>query len=231
MSVQPSEFIRRVLSVAETDREQWDASSVFTYADDNRFSPPRKQVTLSIGFTEGGGNLLKVLQRYYEIDGGLKDRLRTYHPGMGRKDLPSLANNNEFIKLLKLAGNDPKMRIAQNEMFEILYMAPAIEWATKYGFQLPLSFLVVADSFLHSGSMLDFLMNSFPDKKPSAGGDEKKWINAYLNARLQWLKQHSNKVLRTTIYRVECFIRAGKNDNWDLTKPVVMNGTTIKPLV
>jgi hypothetical protein len=54
-------FIRRILSVAETDRAEWNPAAVYIYADDNRFTPPRKQVTLSIGFTEGGGNLKKVL--------------------------------------------------------------------------------------------------------------------------------------------------------------------------
>jgi hypothetical protein len=47
-------FIRRILSVAETDRAEWKPAAVYIYADDNRFTPPRKQVTLSIGFTEGG---------------------------------------------------------------------------------------------------------------------------------------------------------------------------------
>jgi chitosanase len=231
MSLKPPEidFIRRILSVAETGKEEWDPSAVYIYADDNRFSPPRRQITLSIGFTEGGGNLKTVLESYQKT--GTLVNFAPYLPGMGDKGRPSLCENPKFVSELKAAGKDPIMVQAQKACFDQLYLGPAFAWAEKYGFVLPLSYLVIADSFLHSGSMLPFLVNSFPEKKPVDGGDEKKWIEAYLKARKNWLANHSNKVLNKTVYRVNCYLSELTASNWDLTSPapsVVMNGTTIR---
>lgn len=109
-------FIRRTLSVAETGRVEWNPSAVYIYADDNRFKPPRKQVTLSIGFTEGGGNLKKVLQRYIDKGGKLGAEFAPYLPSLGSG--PTLAGNKQFIDLLKEAGKDPAMVKAQQECFD-----------------------------------------------------------------------------------------------------------------
>jgi chitosanase len=219
-------FIRRILSVAETDRAEWNPAAVYIYADDNRFTPPHKQVTLSIGFTEGGGNLKKVLQRYIAKGGKFSAAFAAYVPTLGSG--PTRANDPKFITLLKDAGVEPAMVEAQKECFAEFYLGPAFAWAKQYGFTLPLSYLVIADSFLHSGSMLGFLMNSFAEKKPAAGGDEKTWIKAYIAARKKWLAGHSNKILQGTVYRANAFIAEHTRDNWMLSNsPVVMNGTPV----
>lgn len=217
--------IRRVLSVAETGKTDWNPSTIYIYPDDNRFSPPRKQITLSIGFTESG-NLKKVLARYIAKGGKLADYFSAYVANLGTGQ--SLSSNPAFTNNLKTAGAERVMVEAQNECFDELYLGPAFSWATQYGFIYPLSFLTIADSFLHSGSMLGFLMNSFPEKKPSAGGNEKIWIKSYLAARKNWLANHSNKILNKTVYRANCFLIELEKDNWSLEKsPIVMNGTPI----
>jgi chitosanase len=220
-------LIRRILSVAETDKPEWDPAAVYIYYDDNRFNPPRKQVTLSIGFTEGGGNLKKVLARYTELGGVFAPRLAAYLPTMGSG--PSLSRDQDFIDLLKRAGKeDPLMKAAQEEMFDELYLGPAFKWASEHGFGSPLDYLVIADSFLHSGSMLDFLMKRFPEKKPAAGGDAKIWITEYTKARKDWLANHSNELLRHTVYRCNCYLSQIEKDNWGLEEtPVVMHGTPV----
>jgi chitosanase len=220
------DFIRRILSVAETDKAEWDPSAVYVYADDNRFKPARKQVTLSIGFTEGGSNLRKVLQRYVDKGGALSASFAGYLPTIGSG--PSLANDMHFIGLLKAAGKEPAMAQAQKECFDEFYLGPAFAWAKKFGFTQPLSFLVIADSYLHSGSMLGFLMERFAEKKPVDGGDEKAWIKAYLDARKNWLATHNNSILRGTVYRANCYIAEGERDNWELAQsPVNMHGTEV----
>jgi chitosanase len=220
-------FIRRILSVAETGKPTWDPAAVYVYSDDNRFNPARKQITLSIGFTEGGSNLKKVLQRYVELSGAFAAQFAPYLVSLGSG--PSLADDSKFIGLLKQAGKeDPMMMKVQEEMFDKLYLGPAFVWAAKYGFALPLSYLVIADSFLHSGSMLDFLMSRFPEKKPVAGGDSKAWIAAYTKARKEWLAGHSNSLLRNTVYRCNCYLTQIDKKNWDLEEtPVVMHGTPV----
>jgi chitosanase len=220
-------FIRRILSVAETGKPTWDPAAVYVYSDDNRFNPARKQVTLSIGFTEGGSNLKKVLSSYVELGGAFGFELVPYLATMGSG--PTLAGAAKFIELLKQAGKeDPIMMKVQEEMFDKLYLGPAFSWAAKFGFGLPLSYLVIADSFLHSGSMLDFLMSRFPEKKPVDGGDSKAWITAYTKARKEWLAGHSNLLLRNSVYRCNCFLSQIDKNNWDLEEtPVVMHGTLV----
>jgi chitosanase len=221
------DFIRRILSVAESGKPKFPYSEVYVYADDNRFNPPRRQITLSIGFTEGGGNLKKVLQRYCAEGGAGARQLDGYLPGLGDKDRGSLAGDQTFIGLLKKIGTQALMQKIQHEEFDRMYIDPAIAWGSAYEFTLNLSLLVIADSFLHSGSMLDFLMSRFPEKKPAAGGDEKKWITDYLNARKQWLATHSNTILNKTVYRANCYLIEASKGNWDLSTPVVMHGTPV----
>lgn len=215
------DYIRRILSVAETDKPEWDPSAVYKYNDGPNQSP---QWTLSIGFTEMGGNLKVVLERYLELGGTLAVQFAPYLAVMGHKHI----TDPGFKTLLQEAGKEPAMVQAQHEIFDEKYLGPAFEWAKRFGFTQPLSFLVIADSFLHSGSMLGFLMNKFPEKKPVDGGSEESWIDAYLHARREWLANHSNRLLRGTIYRVDCYAREIARNNWDLAKaPIDMHGTMV----
>ncbi len=141
------------------------------YADDNRFTPPRKQVTLSIGFTEGGGNLKKVLKRYIDNGGALALTFAPYLPTMGSGR--TLANDPKFIKGLKEAEKNRLWSRRRMNVSKSSISDPLVKWAKRYGFALPLSFLVIADSFLHSGSMLRFLLVKIPEKRPKDGGDER----------------------------------------------------------
>jgi chitosanase len=219
------EFIRRIISVAETDDPVWKPDAVYLYNDGK---DGRKQCTLSIGFTADGGNLRKVLERYVEDNGAYGTQLVPYIAAL-KEGEPG--TDPSFITLLKEIGReDPLMMEVQEEMFDKLYLGPAFDWAARYGFGLPLSYLVIADSFLHSGSMLNFLMQKFSEPKPSSGGEEKIWIPDYLEARKQWLSQHSNKLLRNTVYRVNCYLEECSKDHWNLDTAVVMNGTTVNPV-
>lgn len=214
-------FIRRVLSVAETDKPEWNPSEVFKYNDGPNKTP---QWTLSIGFTEMGGNLKPVIERYIEHGGTLAVQFAPYLAVMGKKHIP----DPKLKELLQQAGKEDAMVQAQKELFDEKYLGPAFEWAKRFGFTKPLSFLVIADSFLHSGSMLGFLMAKFPDKKPVDGGDEDAWIKAYLKARREWLAGHSNTILRGTVYRADCYLAEIARDNWLLgTAPINMHGTKV----
>jgi chitosanase len=217
------EFIRRILSVAETDTAKWNPAAVYVYNDGD---DGRRQCTLSIGFTADGGNLRKVLERYVERDGSYSDQLA---PWIARIKAGDPGTDPDFISLLKKVGKeDPLMMSVQEEMFDKLYLGPAFEWASKYGFGLPLSYLVIADSFLHSGGMRDSLMKRFPEKKPNAGGDEQAWTRAYIDTRREWLATHSNKILRNTIYRCDCYLHEMARGNWSLAQsPVNMHGTEV----
>ena len=98
----------------------------------------------------------------------------------------------------------------------------------EHGFTLPMSMLVIYDSFIHSGSILPFLRKKFAEPVPAQGGDEKKWIGEYVKARHKWLAGHSKPILRKTIYRTNCYLGEIEGKNWHLTVlPIRMNGIAV----
>jgi chitosanase len=217
--------IKNVLCVAEqaTQTIPYDKVEVMADGPDDV-----RQITLSIGFTQYGGNLGKVLQAYQEKGGLLGDVLGAY---VGRMKSSKLVNDSEFKSLLKKAGReDIIMGEVQEEQFEKLYMGPAVAWGEKEGFELPFSYLIICDSFLHSGSILGFLRERFAECTPAHGGREKVWTTDYLNTRHDWLKNHSNSLVRTSSYRTVYYKELLAMDDWQLDAyhTVAMNG--IKPM-
>jgi chitosanase len=224
-------IIIRVLNVAETGDPEGKPHAVYIYPDGKN---GRKQVTLGVGFTEDGGNLEKVIKRYVAKKGVFADQFLTHLPQIGKG---TLAGNKKFHQLLKEAGEgDPLMAEAQSEEFSNAYLGPAFNWFTENGFTLPLSFLVISDSYLHSGGIRAALRSKFPESPPSKGGEEKAWVRGYVEARHSWLSNHSNKLLRNTVYRTQTFRNEIARENWLLGKlPITMNGVgvhlpkTVKP--
>jgi chitosanase len=218
--------IKNVLTVAEQGVQTIPYEKVEVMADGPN---DVKQITLSIGFTQYGGNLAKVLEEYKNRRGILGDSLGAY---IGKMKTSGLVSNSEFKSLLKKAGKeDPIMREVQEYMFAKLYMKPACEWGETEGFKEPFSYLIICDSFLHSGSILDFLRDKFEEKTPSNGGREKVWTEDYLNVRHGWLTKHSNSLLRTSSYRTKYYKELLAMDDWQLDQyhTIAMNG--VMPLL
>jgi chitosanase len=185
----------------------------------------RRQITLSVGFTEYGGNLKKVVETYIKKEGKYAKDFEPYVDKIGKT---SLVNDHEFINLLKTASKeDQLMKDAQDKVYEDVYIQPALNWAKSRGFEKPLSLLVVIDSFLQSGQVFAFLRNRFSEKTPIDGGDEKDWITAYIETRHFWLKNHTNKAVRNSSYRTKDYLKMIADNNWNLDAPVVANGKRI----
>jgi chitosanase len=90
------------------------------------------------------------------------------------------------------------MQTTQDLFFDKAYFQPAMDSATSR------SALVIYDSFIHSGSILGSLAQELPEAVPADGGNERKRIEQYVNARHNWLANHSNEILRNTVYRTKC---------------------------
>jgi chitosanase len=131
--------------------------------------------------------------------------------------------------LLKKAGKeDLIMHTVQDRFFDNRYYQPAINWAKDNGFILPLSGLVIYDSFVHSGSILPSIRKMFPETSPNNGGNEIEWTTAYVNARHLWLTNHPREAVRKTIYRTQCFKNEIKRGNWILNViPIIANGIKV----
>lgn len=217
-------FIREVLTIAEQGTKTIPYSKVEVMADGPH---GKNQITLSIGFTEFGGNLKRVVQRYCDKGGILIGRFAAYLPVIG---VSALAGDSAFKQLLRDAGKEQVMQQVQEDSFEEFYLSPAFRFCKTNSLSLPLSYLVVCDSYLHSGSVPDFLRNRFPATLPAKTLEgEKQWIREYTNVRHDWLANHSNKLLRNTIYRTSYYKTVIKDEDWQLERGhlTAMNG--VKP--
>lgn len=212
----------------ETGTKEGDYSNVSIYKDGG--GGAYRQITYGAAQTTQDGNLDALLEMYiasvekFETNDTLASKLPKYLPTKKKRDL---VNNKTFIKLLKDMGKDPIMRYCQDLFFQDTYFLPAYKWFINHGFTHPLSMLVIYDSFIHSGCILSFLRKRFAETVPANGGEEKKWVQAYVNTRRSWLANHSNKILRKTTYRMDTMQQAINDANWDLSKPIYANGETI----
>ena len=209
----------RFLNLAENDSgsPDTDYKTIYLYKDGNN---KRRQVTLGRGFTQDGGNLWKVLARYISKSGAKADFFTPYEAKMSSGDL---WQDKDFLKAIGDCSTEQAMRDAQDEVFNEVYLNPALQWADTHGFTLALSYGVAVDSYLHSGQMSPRLVNSFAEHTPSNGGDEKKWMQAYLDARLSWFANSSGP-LHTCMFRPAFFLAQIKRGNWNLDCPLTVPG-------
>lgn len=225
MNITPQQKLvcERIINVFETGSAGGDYANISIYADGPR---QIRQITYGRSQTTEYGNLRELVQMYADAGGKYSDAARKYVGVIGRRSLVGDAN---FQAILRDAGrNDPVMRQTQDAFFDKRYWQPAMQWADENGFTLPLSALVIYDSFIHSGGILGFLRARFEAKTPSAGGDEKAWISQYVDTRQEWLANHSMSILRGTVYRTQCFKHEIARGNWDLTQlPIIAHGVAV----
>jgi chitosanase len=218
------QLIQKVVNVFETGSAEGKYDQVVVYPDGKNGS---RQITFGRSQTTEQGNLSKLLMLYIKNGGTFGDQFAAY---MGKVGKVPLADDAAFKKLLvKAAREDSIMRSSQDQFFDLVYFTPALQFFERNKFTLPLSLLVIYDSYIHSGSIPDFLRKRFGESPPAAGGNEKKWIASYVDTRHQWLKYHQNVLLRKTIYRTQCFKDQIDADNWLLDKlPIIANGVKVQ---
>ncbi|MBN9088335.1 MAG: chitosanase [Reyranella sp.] len=213
----------RVINVFETGsvRGRYGAIAIFGDGPHNI-----RQITYGRSQTTEYGNLRELVSRYAGAGGTFSDQLRPFVPLIGRT---ALVDNATFKDLLRRAGNeDPVMESVQDAFFADRYFNPAMRWAGTNGFTRALSALVIYDSFIHSGGILDFLRTRFRESPPARGGNEQVWISQYTETRHNWLLTHSNPPVRASAYRTADLLREIGRGNWDLALvPIMANGTPV----
>jgi chitosanase len=223
LTVGEKRIIERVVNVFETGKPDGNYSAISIFHDGPH---DIRQITYGRSQTTEYGNLRELVQRYVAADGIYSEDLEPYAEKVG--SIP-LTDDAKFKDLLRKSGReDAVMRQEQDSFFDERYFRPAIKWATDHSFELPLSALVIYDSFIHSGRILWVIRQMFPESPPSLGGDEKKWTTQYVNARHRWLGDHPRQIVRKTVYRTQCFKNEIRRDNWQLDKlPIVANGVKV----
>jgi chitosanase len=214
--------IMSIVNVFETGTPEGKYDAIAIFRDGRNGS---RQITYGRSQTTEQGNLRNLLERYIALGGKFSNEFNAFLPKVGTVPL---VDNKEFKDLLKRsAREDPLMHQAQDETFDILYFQPALHFFTAEQFALPLSLLVIYDSYIHSGSIPGFLRTRFPERTPLRGGDEKAWTAAYTKVRQQWLATHKKKILHPTVYRTKTFLDQMSKGNWMLDQPVTTQGKTI----
>ena len=213
----------RIINAFETGSARGDYGCISIFHDGPHEC---RQITYGRSQTTEYGNLAELVQMYASAGGEFSTDLAPYAALVGKRPL---VDDAKFKNLLIRAGReDPMMQETQDAFFDKRYFQPAQKWAEDHGFTLPLSMLVVYDSFVHSGEILPFLRSSFSEKTPSDGGDEKLWITAYVKARQNWLATNARTILHATVYRTQCFLTEIARGNWELSQlPIFAHGVRI----
>lgn len=213
----------QIINVFETGSTKGNYAAISIFHDGPNHI---RQVTYGRSQTTEYGNLEELIQMYVDSNGLYSQQLRPYIPKIG---VSPLVEDETFKQLLKDAGKkDPVMCTVQDTFFDKRYFQPAMKWADDNGFTLALSALVIYDSFIHSGSIKDFLRKRFSAVPPKKGGDEKTWISQYVDVRHDWLATASNPELHPTVYRTQCFKNEIARNNWDLSQlPINANGVRV----
>lgn len=177
--------------------------------------------------TDRSDALDKIVALYVDRRGLLSEDLAKYDfsddsaAGLARR-----AKDPQLRDLLTRAGDDPVMQAAQEEVFEVHYMRPAIAAWAGSGFVESLSLAVLYDSMIH-GSYA-----TIRDLVPSA--NERLWIPKYLGRRRREFSiagtpgaRFKNPILRNTLYRQDTFLALIARGNWALETPFLSHGVTV----
>ena len=167
-------------------------SAAGNYGDVSIFADGKggvRQLTYGKSQCTEQGHLPELLRNYVAANGQFAKEISAAIPNLNK----GAVNDKILIAALKKAGADPIMVACQDKLFDEKYFNPAMKWADSNGFKENLSLLVIYDSFIHSGGILDFLRKRFSATTPKNGGEEKDWITQYINIRHDWLKNHKNQ--------------------------------------
>jgi len=214
-------LIKKILLAFEQSSTTIKYDEIYKYDDGPN---DKKQITVSFGITEYG-NLKTLIKNYCFRNGKHTEEFTPYIQKIGSE---ALVNDAKFLSLLKESCTEDIMKECQEQAYDDMYINPALAFCDKNKLDLPLSKLVICDSYLHSGSILTSLRNSFTESVPANGGNEKVWVESYCKARRNWLANHSRTILHNTVYRMDFMLDRIKKGDWDLNQsPFIANDVKI----
>jgi chitosanase len=181
----------------------------------------RSQTTLA------SANLFLLIKAYCDTSGAtFSNELAQYLDRLEAIDL-SLDTDRNLWSLLREAGDDPIMQRVQDAFFDRIYWQPSLKSAAYVGITSALGTAVVYDSRIHGSwhRIRDRTIESFGAN--AADGRERQWVENYVAVRQDWLANHTNPLLRRTVYRMESFGQLIQAGNWDLTLPCRVRGLII----
>lgn len=180
--------IQQIVNVFETSSIEGKYDALVVLKDGKNDT---RQITYGRSQTTEQGNLKALIDMYITREGVFANDLKPFRSKIGKEPLADDATFKNVLR--KAAREDSLMRNVQDEFFDIFYYTPALNFFISLDLILPLSLLVVYDSFIHSGTVPPFLRERFSEVPPSRGGDEKAWVKAYVKERHEWLAGYKQK--------------------------------------
>ncbi|MET7287142.1 chitosanase [Streptomyces sp. NPDC005573] len=214
------EIAMRLVSSAENSSLDWKAQ--YKYIED--IGDGRGYTAGIIGFCSGTGDMLDLVQLYADRRPG--NVLVKYLPALRRVDGTDAHDglDPDYPRDWRKAAQDTAFQQAQNDERDRVYFDPAVSRGKSDGLRALGQFIYYDAIVMHGGGDDP---TGFPAirgralrtaKTPAQGGDEKTYLNAFLDARVWAMKQeeaHSDTTRVDTEQRV--FLR---NGNLDLGTPL-----------
>ncbi|MFD9792238.1 chitosanase [Streptomyces sp. NPDC059070] len=214
------EIAMELVSSAENSSLNWKAQ--YKYIED--IDDGRGYTAGIIGFCSGTGDMLDLVELYSAREPG--NVLQKYLPALrkvnGSDSHAGLDPN--FTKDWKTAASETAFKNAQNDERDRVYFNPAVKQGKSDGVGTLGQFIYYDAIVMHGNGDDSTSFGSIRKKAlakakpPSQGGDETKYLNAFLDARVWAMKQeeaHSDTSRVDTEQRV--FLKKG---NLDLNTPL-----------
>ncbi|MFI6644861.1 chitosanase [Streptomyces sp. NPDC050504] len=214
------EIAMQLVSSAENSSLDWKAQ--YKYIED--IDDDRGYTAGIIGFCSGTGDMLDLVELYTQRKPG--NVLAKYLPALRKVDgTPSHEGlDPNFTRDWQKAAQDSAFRKAQDDERDRVYFNPAVNRGKSDGIGVLGQFMYYDAIVMHgdggdSTSFTNIRKKALAKAKPPAqGGDEVKYLNAFLDARVWAMKQeaaHEDTSRVDTAQRV--FLRKG---NLDLRTPL-----------
>ncbi|MEV8567351.1 chitosanase [Streptomyces sp. NPDC051322] len=185
------EIAMELVSSAENSSLDWKGQ--YKYIED--IGDGRGYTAGIIGFCSGTGDMLDLVQRY--TDRVPDNTLAGYLPALRRVNGTDSHSGlgSGFVSAWKSAAKDPAFQTAQNDERDRVYFDPAVSQGKKDGVGVLGQFAYYDAIVMHGDGDDNTSFGAIRKralakaKPPAQGGDEVKYLNAFLDARVWAMKQ------------------------------------------
>lgn len=229
-NTQKKDIAMQLVSAAENSSLDWKAQYAYIeYNVEGNEAENRGYTAGIIGFTTKTGDLLDLVRYYKQLSPG--NVLEKYIPALEKVNGSSSTAGlgTTFANDWKAAASaaDGKFRQAQDYERDRVYFNPAVNLAKQDGLRTLGQFAYYDAAVMHGpddwgGGLLNIRAKALKKAKtPAQGGDEKTYLNAFLDERkAEMLREagHSDTTRVDTAQRM--FLQAG---NLDLNTPLTFS--------
>ncbi|MDD3251516.1 MAG: chitosanase [Lachnospiraceae bacterium] len=218
--------------VSSAENSSIDYGKQYAYIED--IGDGRGYTAGVIGFTSGTGDLLQVVTEYIKLkpqNNLLKKYLSALESVEGTDSHEGLGD--AFLADWQTAAEDAEMIQAQNAILDDLYLHPSITFANEDGLGVLGQYIYYDAMVVHGPGDDEDSFNGIRMKAkaladtPAMGGDEKTYLQAFLDARSVIMKKEEAHSDLSRLNTQQAFLEAG-NETLELPLTWTMYGEAFK---